>query len=96
MDQVQPLLARKDDIEAQLRELDQALQSHGVSFHDPLVDAEGFPRADIDVGAVRHIRVKVVTLRNDLQRVMAEIELALHALHQSTRTALTQEQQTGQ
>lgn len=40
----------------------------------PLVDPEGFPRADIDVAGVRTARANIIRLRNDLQAVRDEME----------------------
>ena len=39
----------------------------------PLVDPEGFPRADIDVAGVRTARMQINRLRNDLKGVMNEM-----------------------
>ena len=39
----------------------------------PLVDPEGFPRADIDVAGVRTARMQINRLRNDLKAVMNEM-----------------------
>lgn len=50
--QVRTLMARKDNIEAELEAQLSILQSNGMTdLRTPLVDAEGFPRADIDVWA---------------------------------------------
>uniref|UniRef100_A0A8C4TVS5 Nas2 N-terminal domain-containing protein n=1 Tax=Falco tinnunculus TaxID=100819 RepID=A0A8C4TVS5_FALTI len=35
-------------------------QQKGVGMHEPLVDAEGFPRADIDLYQVRTARHNVI------------------------------------
>lgn len=43
-----------------------------------LVDAEGFPRADIDVHGVRTQRNRYAILRTDHEKIMAEIEKYLH------------------
>jgi len=47
----------------------------------PLVDSEGFPRADIDIYAVRKARVRIIELRNDLKGVMDEIGKALEEVY---------------
>ena len=36
------------------------LQQQDVGMDGPLVDAEGFPRADIDVYSVRHARHSII------------------------------------
>ncbi len=50
----------------------------------PLLDPQGFPRADVDVVSVRQARVKIIELRNDYKLVMDRIGAALVMLHQST------------
>ncbi|KAJ3370542.1 26S proteasome non-ATPase regulatory subunit 9 [Allomyces arbusculus] len=77
------LVAEKDQLDASIRELEGALRSHGVSMDEPLVDAHGFPRADIDVYAVRGLRHQIICMRNDLKAKYAEIEHALIAAHAS-------------
>ncbi|KAJ3358382.1 putative 26S proteasome regulatory subunit, partial [Allomyces javanicus] len=77
------LVAEKDQLDASIRELESALRSHGVSMDEPLVDAHGFPRADIDVYAVRGLRHQIICMRNDLKAKYAEIEHALIAAHAS-------------
>ncbi|KAJ1565756.1 hypothetical protein HK405_011668, partial [Cladochytrium tenue] len=49
-------------------------------MNEPLVDSEGFPRADVDVYAVRHARHAAARLRTDLRAVMTDIERAMHAV----------------
>ena len=47
----------------------------------PLVDSEGFPRADIDVFLVRTTRADIIRLSNDHKHLLGEIESKLHELH---------------
>lgn len=47
----------------------------------PLVDPEGFPRADIDVYTVRHARAALVRLRNDHRAVVEEMARALGVVY---------------
>ncbi|KAJ1961450.1 Kinesin-like protein kip2 [Dispira parvispora] len=77
----QTLVAQREALETQLREIDAALRRHGAGLEDPLVDADGFPRSDIDVIAVRALRVKSIELRNDLKQTMARVEQYLHTCH---------------
>ncbi|NXQ43300.1 PSMD9 ATPase, partial [Catharus fuscescens] len=79
---VQQLVRRKDEIEAQIKACYELLEGQkGVGMHEPLVDAEGFPRADIDVYQVRTARHNIICLQNDHKAVMKEVEEALHKLH---------------
>ena len=50
-------------------------------MNDPLVDAGGFPRNDIDVYQVRHARHEIICLQNDLKGLMKEIEKGLETFH---------------
>ena len=46
-----------------------------------LVDAEGFPRSDIDIYEVRKARHDLACLQTDHQALMKKIEQGLHAYH---------------
>lgn len=45
------------------------------------MDAEGFPRNDIDIFAVRNARKQIHCLQNDLKDLVKEIEKGLEAVH---------------
>lgn len=55
------LMAQKDELEKQLKEQQDILVSNNSNMSTPLVDAEGFPRSDIDVYTVRYARVRCDT-----------------------------------
>lgn len=80
-DNVRSLMARKDAIEAEMEAQLSILQSNAVTMDTPLVDPEGFPRADVDIWAVRHARVRIIELRNDLKTLMDKILLALQDVY---------------
>ena len=88
-------MSRKDAIEAEMEAQLSILQSNAVTIDTPLVDSEGFPRADIDVWAVRHARVRIIELRNDLKALMDEMMLyinwqSMHRMYEARRkSALT-------
>lgn len=46
-------------------------------MRESLVDADGYPRNDVDVYQVRHARHQINTLQNDLKSLMKEIEKGL-------------------
>lgn len=71
------LVAQKQAIEEQILSQRAILDANESTMSTPLVDEEGFPRADIDIYAVRHARVRIIELRNDLTRIMDQIALAL-------------------
>lgn len=80
-EQVCALMARKENIEAELEAQLSILKVHNCNMQTPLVDEEGFPRADIDVWAVRHARVRIIELRNDLRGIMDEILKGLQGVY---------------
>jgi 26S proteasome non-ATPase regulatory subunit 9 len=50
-------------------------------MHSPLVDPEGFPRADIEVYTVRLARAAIVRLRNDHRAVVEEMGRLLQVVY---------------
>ncbi|XP_069475692.1 26S proteasome non-ATPase regulatory subunit 9 isoform X1 [Ambystoma mexicanum] len=82
MQDVQLLVKRKDEMEAQIKAYYGVLEDQkSVGLTGPLVDDEGYPRADIDVYQVRTARHNIACLQNDHKEIMKEIEEALHRLH---------------
>ncbi|BFZ60578.1 putative 26S proteasome regulatory subunit [Saitoella coloradoensis] len=79
------LMRKKDDVEAEMDALGQVLESHKVDMNTPLVDSQGFPRADIDVAQVRVTRTRIICLRNDRKELLSKIEAGLHAHHAQLR-----------
>ncbi|KAJ3128425.1 26S proteasome non-ATPase regulatory subunit 9 [Nowakowskiella sp. JEL0407] len=75
------LLAEKDALELQISALLDSLKDMGVGMSDSLIDADGFPRADIDVYTIRHVRNQIIRLKTDLKNKMKEMEAALYTLH---------------
>ncbi|KAI8580341.1 hypothetical protein K450DRAFT_238060 [Umbelopsis ramanniana AG] len=86
MENAKALIAKKDSIEAEIRELQANLQTQGVGMDQPLVDRQGFPRNDIDVVAVRTARRSIIELTNDHKQLMKEIEQAILGLHQDNKS----------
>ncbi|XP_053328746.1 26S proteasome non-ATPase regulatory subunit 9 [Spea bombifrons] len=82
MRDVQLLIAKKDEIEAQIKAYYDVLEDQkGVGMDAPLVDREGYPRADVDVYQVRTARHNIICLQNDHKDIMKQIEEALYSLH---------------
>ncbi len=52
-----------------------------AGLNGPLVDKEGFPRADLDLYAIRTHRHRLACLRTDRKRLEAEIDAKLAAMH---------------
>jgi hypothetical protein len=57
------------------------IKTQGTDMTTPLVDREGFPRADIDVAGVRTARARIHRLRNDLKDAMDAIAAALENVY---------------
>lgn len=78
---LQQLIARKDNLEAELKALGAVLDTHGVTMQTSLTTFDGFPRSDIDVAQVRVTRARIIALRNDWKALMDRIEKGLHEHH---------------
>jgi len=87
-EQVLQLMKEKDKLETELKELSDVLRSQGVGMDDPVVDQDGFPRADIDVYQVRHARSNIRTKTTDLKEVMKKIEAGLLNIHAQARQGI--------
>lgn len=73
-------------LEAEINERSARLNAPGQpGMHESLIDKEGFPRADIDVHAVRLDRNAVIRLTNDHKAISQRMEQALHKLHALAR-----------
>ncbi|KAG0700135.1 hypothetical protein DFH29DRAFT_853989 [Suillus ampliporus] len=75
------LMSQKENIEAELDAQFSILKTNNIDMTTPLVDREGFPRADVDLYAIRHARRRINELRNDFKAVMNEIDKALQAVY---------------
>ncbi|KAJ8596657.1 hypothetical protein M405DRAFT_757208 [Rhizopogon salebrosus TDB-379] len=81
------LMSQKENIEAELDAQFSILKANNSDMTTPLVDSEGFPRADLDIYAIRHARRRINELRNDYKDVMNEIEKALQAVYDPSTIA---------
>ena len=71
-------MQEKDVIEAEIQAISEYLAGQGApGLHGGLIDREGFPRADIDVHAVRTKRQRLACLNTDHEAVMKIIEAGL-------------------
>ncbi|KAL5519792.1 hypothetical protein ACEPAG_1452 [Sanghuangporus baumii] len=80
----QSLIAQKSAIESALSNQLAILQSQNADMSTPLVDRAGFPRADMDIVAVRTARVRILELRNDLNAILEEVKVALERVHEAS------------
>lgn len=89
MERCLELEKQKADIESEIQSLLDYLDADGMpGLKGPLVDEEGFPRADIDIYSVRQARNRIACLKNDHKAVMSELETALHTLHATSRISV--------
>lgn len=91
MEYARSLMTQKDNIEAELESHISILKANNVTMQTPLVDFEGFPRADIDIFAVRSARVRIIELRNDLKAIMDSIGKALEGIYDPALSTHTDE-----
>lgn len=65
-------------LEAEAEAIVSELNVKGVGLKEPLVDAEGYPRADLDLYRVRSQRGRHATIRTDHKALMKKVEALLH------------------
>ena len=80
---VASLSSEKVSLEAQLEAQRLVLETNGCTMTTPLVDDQGFPVANIDIPSVRKARIRVLELRNDLEKCMESMAKALEAVYAS-------------
>ena len=84
--ELRALMDQKDAMEKEIVDISEALSADNLGgVSGPLVDAEGFPRADVDVHATRTLRNRLAILNTDHQRLMQQVEQALFAHHAALR-----------
>ncbi|KAI3372819.1 hypothetical protein L3Q82_023278 [Scortum barcoo] len=96
MEDVKNLVKKKDDIEEQIKAYYDVLEDQGVGVEDPLVDEEGYPRADVNLYQIRTARHNISCLQNDHKQIMKEIEEALHKLHAREKAKRQQDEAEAQ
>ncbi|KAI7839709.1 hypothetical protein COHA_006514 [Chlorella ohadii] len=79
--QLKRLGDQRSALEADIEVRSGRLQAAGVGMDSPLVDAQGFPRADVDVAAIRADRHAIITQTNDHKALTRQMEQLLHQLH---------------
>lgn len=89
MEELQKLEKQKLSIESEIETLVQFLTEDGMpGISGSLLDADGFPRQDVDVYAIRGARHRLACLRTDYAQICAEIEAGLHKLHSQSCVAV--------
>lgn len=93
-DDLNALIASKNSIEGEIESQAAILRANNSTLVSPLTDGDGFPRADIDIWAVRHARVRIIRLRNDLSSLLDKIGMALEHIHASRSAEATTDEET--
>ncbi|PSS13945.1 26S proteasome non-ATPase regulatory subunit like [Actinidia chinensis var. chinensis] len=76
------LMDKRSTVEAQMDAIIERLsQPGGPGLSGNLLDSEGFPRADIDIPAVRADRHRLAELRNDHKDITERINQNIQLLH---------------
>ena len=78
-------MKKKEEIEEELEGHINLLKALGVGMDQPLIDSEGFPRADIDLYQIRETRQMVIMLKNDAKNILSQIEKCLHEIHSQNK-----------
>lgn len=84
------VMRQKDEIENKIADNFKILQVQNIGMQEPLVDAEGYPRQDIDIYKVRQARHNIICLQNDHKAVMKLIEEGLHTVHAQEKHRIPQ------
>uniref|UniRef100_A0A182NAE0 26S proteasome non-ATPase regulatory subunit 9 n=1 Tax=Anopheles dirus TaxID=7168 RepID=A0A182NAE0_9DIPT len=79
------LIDRKKVLEERIEQHGLVLKANKTDMTQPLVDADDYPRNDIDVRSVREARHAINCLQTMRRSLLAEIEAAMSALHENAR-----------
>ncbi|KAL8273868.1 hypothetical protein Esti_002191 [Eimeria stiedai] len=80
--EVEIAFQERERLSEQMEALSSFLTAEGMpGLHGPLVDEEGFPRADIGVYAVREARHRLACLQTDYRNAQRHLEELLFRLH---------------
>jgi 26S proteasome regulatory subunit N4 len=81
------MMVQRDALEIEADAIHSELTSVGLNgappagISSPLVDAEGYPRSDIDIINVKNKRRRLAEINTDHKSLMKRIEHAMHNLH---------------
>ncbi|CRG94281.1 hypothetical protein PGAL8A_00398500 [Plasmodium gallinaceum] len=78
------LVKKRSEIENEINENLEFLEkpeNKNIGMKGKLIDAEGFPRNDIDIYSIRVARNKIICLKNDYLDINKKIEEYLHKVH---------------
>jgi 26S proteasome non-ATPase regulatory subunit 9 len=86
LQETKDLIAKRDAIDKEIEEHTATLNANSVDMKAPLVDAQDFPRNDIDIYAVRDARVNIIRLTNDRDQLTKQIEEKIGKIHTETNS----------
>ncbi|KAL8436203.1 hypothetical protein ACSSS7_001933 [Eimeria intestinalis] len=90
--EVEAAFQERERLSGQMEALSSFLTAEGMpGLRGQLVDEEGFPRADIDVYAVREARHRLACLQTDYRNVQRRLEELLFRMHASSSTSSAKE-----
>lgn len=89
MKEFKKLEAEKGGLETEIKGLQEYLTSDGMpGLSGGLIDEEGFPRADLDIYAIRKARNRVACAQTDHVAVMKKLEQLLFQIHAGSNVAV--------
>ena len=68
------LLDKRKDIETELRHQRDILEANHVTMSTNVLDAEGFPRSDLDIPTIRAAKSQIRCLLHDRELINAKLE----------------------
>jgi 26S proteasome non-ATPase regulatory subunit 9 len=86
LQETKDLVAKRDAIDKEIEEHTATLNANSVDMKALLVDAQDFPRNDIDIYAVRDARVNIIRLTNDRDQLTKQIEEKIGKIHTETNS----------
>jgi len=82
------LISHKAFLESRIAQLHSSLESLNSDARAPLIDAEGFPRSDLDIVAIKTLRSQLNICFNDHKALMKRIEQSLvHHFQEDSATS---------
>eukprot|EP00730_Choanoeca_flexa_P001968 TRINITY_DN10862_c0_g2_i1.p2 TRINITY_DN10862_c0_g2~~TRINITY_DN10862_c0_g2_i1.p2 ORF type:complete len:215 (+),score=30.97 TRINITY_DN10862_c0_g2_i1:223-867(+) len=85
MEHAKSLMTEAERIQSRIESIQQEMTSMGIAASSQLIDADGFPRSDVDVYAARHLRHELSCLQNDHKAKLEEVEAAIQAWHATNK-----------
>eukprot|EP00929_Paragymnodinium_shiwhaense_P016012 TRINITY_DN124124_c0_g1_i1.p1 TRINITY_DN124124_c0_g1~~TRINITY_DN124124_c0_g1_i1.p1 ORF type:complete len:241 (-),score=34.64 TRINITY_DN124124_c0_g1_i1:318-974(-) len=86
MEEFKDLDGERSRLEEKISALQEYLNGPGMpGVSGPLVDDEGFPRADLDLYAIRRTRQELACAQTDHVEIMKKLEVLIQSIHSGSR-----------